>query len=231
VRPISQQDEELFRTVFVAAKMGRADALVARLGDRYTEEWDNPEAGFPYALALMAALNADAKRAQTVDANGQSGYLQLIETLDDVLYNVPDHWLGRYCRVTIRVLLPAFSAAYQEYLSEERAKLHADLTELLDRQSHARWQPYFACTCLVAARLAHEDGQGDARTEEFVDRAAGGPARPIPFPTLGAVLAQPFLVAYAIPDFPARPRVGALMSTLFPDLAAARARVGAEHAG
>ena len=231
MRPISQHDEELFRTVFVAARMGRADAVVARLGDRYAEEWDNPEAGFPYALALMAALNADATRARAIDAHGQSGFLQLIETLDDLLYNVPDHWLARYCRVTIRVLLPATSQAYQEYLSEERAKLHTDLTELLDRQSHARWQPYFACPCLVAARLAHEDGQGAARTEEFVDRAASGPARPIPFPTLGAFLAQPFLVAYGIADFPARPRVGALMSTLFPDLKAARALVGAEPVG
>jgi hypothetical protein len=231
VRPISQPDEELFRTVFVAAKMGRADALVARLAGRYAEEWDNPEAGFPYALALMAALTADASRAQAVDANGQSGFLQLIETLDDVLYNLPDHWLGRYCRVAIRVLLPATSEVYPEYLSEERTKLHADLTELLDRQSQARWQPYFASTCLVAARLAHASGQDAARVEEFVDRAASGPARPIPFPTLGAFLAQPFLVAYGIADFPARPRIGALMSTLFPDLPAARALVGAGPVG
>jgi hypothetical protein len=231
VRPISQHDEQLFRTVFVATRLGRADAIVERLAARYAAEWDDPEAGFPYALAMMAALNADGKRARATDADGQLGYLQLIETLDDVLYNVPDHWLGRYSRVMIRALLPGSGVPYQQYVDEERAKLVADLAELMDRQARAHWQPYFACTYLLAARVSHEDDKDEARTVELVNAAADKPARPIPFPTLGAFLARPFLVVYSTPDFPARACVATMMTALFPGLPAVRAAANAEHVG
>src|SRR5882757_7737449 len=99
--PITRDDEELFGTVMVAARLGRAGPIVTRLRERYEREWDDPRAGFPYALAMLALLQSGRK-----DLRDQLNYTEIVETLSDLLYHEPEHWLGRYLRIHTRTLLP-----------------------------------------------------------------------------------------------------------------------------
>src|SRR5215467_9460044 len=99
--PISDADEDLFGTLTTASRLGRVDAIIGRLRTRYNEEWDDPLAGFPYALAMLAVLVAGR-----ADLFEPSNYTEIIETLGDLLYHQPDHWLGQYLRIHTRTLLP-----------------------------------------------------------------------------------------------------------------------------
>ena len=100
MRSISTADDELFRTVSLAVRLGRAAGIVEDLGTRYAEEWDDAEVGFPYGLAMLAVLQASGSDT----ANG-SAYREIVEILGDVLYAAPDHWLARYCRCRLRALV------------------------------------------------------------------------------------------------------------------------------
>src|SRR5215211_2092123 len=100
--PITHADEELFGTVTMAARLGRARAIVERMSTRYEQEWENPRSGFPYALSMLALLRSGRK-----DLRDQFNYTEIIETLGDLLYHEPDHWLGRFLRIHTRMLLPA----------------------------------------------------------------------------------------------------------------------------
>jgi len=222
MRPITQEDETLFRTVAMAAKLGRADAVIEHLGRQYADQWDDPEKGFSYALAMVASLCAGGlfpKGARQRELG--TIYGELMETLDDVLYVAPDHWLARYCRILVRMLLPT-AGGFEEYFARgERASLIPDLADLMDRQLKTPWQPYFACTCVVAAGLAYTDEPHTPRAAQLIVEAAGKPNRPIPFQTLGSVMCQSFVELHSDPNVPERALLGTMMSALFPNQPAA----------
>lgn len=217
MRLIGQADEDLFHTVTVATKLGRASAIIERLSTRYADEWDNAEAGFPYALAMVAVLQTSG-----TDFEKHAGYTEVIETLGDVLYADPDHWLARYCRVRIRALIPTSYSVYRNYVEGERGKAVRDVDELIERQSQVPPQPYFACAHLLAARMALANGADTDRAARLIAQAAAGPAQPVRFPALAAMLCEPFVACYTEPAAPAREQLGELMSALFPDVPAVR---------
>lgn len=86
---ITREDDELFGTVVAAIRMGRVRDVLERLSARYEQEWDDPLAGFPYALAMVAVLD------YSDDSDWrQNSYNVIAETLGDLLYHFPDQ-IGR----------------------------------------------------------------------------------------------------------------------------------------
>jgi hypothetical protein len=222
--PITRGDDELFGTVMVAARLDRAGPILARLRERYEREWDDPRAGFPYALALLALLQSGRE-----DLRGQLNYTEIVETLSDLLYHEPEHWLGRYLRIHTRALLPVQATEHQAYVTAERARAAEDAAELIERQAKADWQPWFACTYLLAARLAWEAGQRDG-VATLVRAAAARPGGPVVFRALGGLLCEAFLWYDSRADLPERDTAGALMDALFADQPAVRRLRGGRSA-
>jgi hypothetical protein len=221
--PIVDADEELLGTLIAAARFGRAGVITDRLRARYDEEWDDPLAGFPYALAMFSLLLSGRE-----DFLEQFNYTEIIETLSDLLYHEPDHWLGRYLRIHTRTLLPA-DGEHRQYLAAERAKAAADASELIERQSRAAWQPWFACSYLMAARLEWQsDRQDRDQVATLVRAATARPRAPVRFRALGGVLRIAFVWYCDQPELPERDQVRATMDNLFPTYATARPR---ERAG
>lgn len=216
MRLINGADEEMFQTVTLATKLGKADRVIERLSERSLEEWDNPEAGFPYALATMAALQASGS-----DLEKHAGYYEAIGTLTDVLENCPDHWLASYCRVRLRSLVPAEYGLYRDYLSNEQDTALAEAAALIEAQSTVEWQPYFASPYLLAAHLHLNRGQDDT-AGDLVRRAAERPTGPVGLPALGAILSEPFVAVHQRTGPRLRDVVGRLMSELFADQSAVR---------
>jgi hypothetical protein len=219
--PITRDDEELFGTVMVAARLGRAGPIVEALRGRYEQEWDDPRAGFPYALALLALLQSGRE-----DLRDGVNYTEIVETLSDLLYHEADHWLGRYLRIHTRTLLPVHATEHQAYVNAERTRAAEDAAELIERQTKADWRPWFACPYILAARLAWEGGDRD-RVPTLVSAAAARPGAPVPFRALGGLLCEGFIWYDAQPDLPEQDTVRALMDALFADQPAVRrVRIG-----
>jgi hypothetical protein len=214
--PITRGDEELFGTVMVAARLGRSEPIVARLRQRYEQEWDDPRAGFPYALALLALLQSGREELRE-----QLNYTEIVETLSDLLYHEPDHWLGRYLRIHTRSLLPVHAEEHQAYVTAERTRAAEDAAELIERQAKVDWQPWFACPYILAARLAWEAGERD-RVPELVRAAAAQPGAAVPFGALGGLLCEGLLWYMSQPDLPERDTAHAVMDALFADQPAVR---------
>jgi hypothetical protein len=208
---ITREDDELFGTVLAAIRMGRIQDVLENLSARYEREWDDPLAGFPYALAMVAMLDYGSDSAWR-----RNSYNEVTETLGDLLYHFPDHWLGRFLRLRTRALVP-LEGEYPEFAAAERARAAADAEELIERQSMAAWRPWFACTYLQAARLAWDSDQRDPdRTAELVSAATAHPGEPIPFRSMARVLCSGFFWYCGQPDVPERAAVENLMRALFP---------------
>jgi len=216
VRLITPADDELFRTVSLALRLGRQGPVVDDLSTAYADEWDDPESGFRYALAMVAVLQANR-----ADSDG-SVYLEISETLGDVLYAAPDHWLARYLRCRLRALVPLTFAQDQKFADRERAKAVTDVDELIERQGRALWRPYFACAHLLAARLAYEGAHDLARVDQLISAVADRPRTRVGFRALGILLCEPFLALFGQPDVPGRPVLAGMMADLFPDEPAVR---------
>lgn len=214
--PITRADEELFGTALMAARLGRVRGIVAQLRKRYEQEWDDPQAGFPYALALVAILMSGRDDHQEFD------YTEVVETLSDLLYQEPDHWLGRFLRIHTRTLLPTQTDEYPAYIAAERTRAAEDAAELITRQARSDWQPWYACAYLLSARLAWEGERDADRAAGLVAAAAAHPASPIVFPSLGGIMCEAFVWYYSEPGAPDREAVGRLMDALFPAQPAAR---------
>jgi hypothetical protein len=215
--PLTAADDELFSTVTAAARLGRADKIVARLSERYGQEWGSPMAGLPYALSMVALMQIDLTSAGLEERTAVYNYGEIIESLGDLLYGVPDHWLGRYLRVRMRtMMMPPSHAEYPEFVIEERARAAADAADLITRQAGADWQPWFAATYLLAARLEWESPERDVdRVRQLVTEAAAHPATPITLRALASLLREPFLWYLNQPELPDRQAVSRMLAALF----------------
>jgi hypothetical protein len=215
--PITRADEELFSTLVMASRLGRAEAIVSHLAERYDKEWDNPVAGFPYALSMFAALQSGR-----ADLQEHFDYTEIVETLSDVLYNQPDHWLGRFLRIHVRTLLPTDAQEHRAYIAAERGRAVEDAEELVERQSGSGWQPWFAWTHLMAARLTWESDRDPDRVAALVSAAAARTVEPVRFHSLGSIGCEAFLWYHHESGLPHQDTVLAMMGTLFPDQPAVR---------
>jgi hypothetical protein len=222
--PITRADEELFGTLVMAARFGRIGTVVSHLAERYEKEWDDPLAGFPYALSMLAALQSGRE-----DLQEHFDYTEIVETLSDLLYNRPDHWLGRYLRIHVRTMLPADAPEHRGYIAAERARAAEDAAELIERQDAAGWQPWFACAHLVAARLAWESDRDEDRVAALVTAAAARTAGPVGFHSLGSIACEVFLWYRHESGLPHQDTVAAMTDALFPDQPAVR-RIRADSA-
>lgn len=227
--PITRADEELFGTVLVAARLGRAHRIVEDLRVRYEEDWEDPLAGFPYALSMLAQLQVSPEGTEV------GMFAKLVETLGDVVYGTPDHWLGRYLRIRMRSLIPLDHSegyeryqriagpypelhdSYRAFAEAEKARAGTDVEELIARQSASAWQPWYACTYLLAARLEWESADRDPdRVAQLAAQATAAPGAPIPFRALGTVLCEAFVWYCHEPDVPGREAVVRTLRALFP---------------
>lgn len=209
--PITRADEELFGTMVAAIRLGRARSIVERLSRHYEQEWDDPLAGYPLALSMVAVLQYSTDDAVVQ----QTSYNEIIETLGDLLYHSPDHWLGRYLRIRTRALVP-LDGEYPEFAASERVRAAEDAEELIARQSKVSWQPWFACPYLLAARLVWESGERDPdRAGALVSAAAAQPSEPIRFRSLASVLCDGFVWYCSQPGVPERETAQRMLGTLF----------------
>ncbi|GIG56154.1 hypothetical protein Lfu02_05260 [Longispora fulva] len=216
--PVTRADDELFSTVMAAARLGRAHKIVAKLSERYGQDWGDPLAGYPYALAMVALMQVELTSSGLDEQQAVANYSEIIESLGDLLYGVPEHWLGRYLRIRMRtMMMPPEHAEYPRFVVEERGRAAKDADELIARQAEADWQPWFAATYLLAARLLWESDDRDlGRIGELVAAAAARPGGPIGFRALGGLLREPFLWYLAQPGLPDHDKVARIMADLFP---------------
>jgi hypothetical protein len=215
--PIRPADDELFATMLAAARLGRLRPSVDSLRSRYDQEWDDPLAGLPYALAMLAGMLSGRE-----DSIEETSYVEIVETLSDVLYHLPDHWLGRYLRIHARAILPDDSDQ-PKYVAAERTRAIEDARELIERQDRADWQPWFACSYLLAARLTwHADRDAGYAVAVLVTTAAARRCTPVRFPALGSVMCSAFRWYRDQPGLPEQDAVGSMMAALFPDQPAVR---------
>jgi hypothetical protein len=114
--PITRADDDLFGTAVMAARLGRAGPLIEHVRQRYNEEWDDPTAGLPFALTMFALLQSGGE-----ELHEQFNFTDIVETLSDLLYHEPGHWLGRYLRIHVRTMLPT-DGEYQNYMVAERVR-------------------------------------------------------------------------------------------------------------
>ncbi len=214
--PITKTDDDLFGTLIAATRLGRITGLIEHLRTRYDEEWDDPLAGLPYALAMLAVLQSGRE-----DLLELFNYTEIIETLSDLLYHEPDHWLGRYLRIHTRTLIP--DGEHPHYIAAERGKAVADVEELIERQGRGGWRPWFACSYVVAARAFWQaDDQDRDQLAALVASASAAARQPIGFPSLGSIMCSAFLWYHNRPELPERDTVSAIMGSLFPDHPAVR---------
>lgn len=223
--PITRADEELFSTLIMAARLGRVERIISHLAERYEKEWDNPVAGFPYALSMLAALQSGR-----ADLQEHFDYTEIVETLSDLLYNQPDHWLGRYLRIHVRMMLPTDAEEHRGYIAAERARAAEDAAELIEQQDSAVWQPWFASTHLVAARFVWESERDPERVAALVSAAATRTVEPMGFHSLGSIAREAFLWYHHESGLPHQDTVAAMMGTLFPDQPSVR-RIRADWSG
>jgi hypothetical protein len=223
VRLITPADEEIFQTVSLAGKLGRAAPVLEKFERRYHADPGDPDAAFGYALALTAALPS-----VTTDFEIHAAFGATIEVLGEVVSAVPDHWLARYCRARLRALVPSSYSVFTIHTESELAKAAADLNELLAAQSGQPARPYFASPCVLAAvvRCSAEEtgtpvGDGPDRAE-LLAAAAGQPRARVPYPALGAMLCEPFIALHDRSTGSERDLAGDLMATMFPDQVAVK---------
>jgi hypothetical protein len=187
-----------------AARLGRAHKIVSSLSERYGQDWGDPMAGFPYALSMVALMQVELTSDGLDERGAVANYSEIIESLGDLLYGVPEHWLGRYLRIRMRtMMMPPSHEEYPKFVVEERARAATDAEELITRQAGAEWQPWFAATYLMAARLVWESEERDVgRVAKLITEAAAQPVTPIPFRAIGSLLREPFVWCLSQPDLP-----------------------------
>lgn len=211
MRPITQQDENLFATATLAVRMGRQDAVIERLDERYAEEWDDPSAGLPYVLAMVADLCMGSDKPES-----SGTYSEIVETLGDLVHAVPDHWLARYLRIWVRAVIPHDYRGYASFVAGERASARVEVDDLIAAQALVGWQPWFAATHVLAARMAGSDTHPDtARMAALIRAIPADDGRPVPFRSLGSLLCETFHAYCRQPDAPLRETVDKLALTLF----------------
>ena len=197
MRLIEAADAELFEAVGLAARIGRAERMLDRLEDGWSKNPDDPDAAFRYALALLATLPTGGSE---IEVYGRFG--AVTEALDRVVDAVPGHWPARYLRIRLSCLL----LLGHDATAAELERTERELDALIDLQSQAGPQPYFAATLILAVRLAEWPGRSrDAdRVAGLRAALAGDPGRPLPFRALAAVLGDPFVAGYAPTPVPER---------------------------
>lgn len=225
MRLITTADEELFGLVSAGAKLGKADQLLTRLADAHQADPDDPEAGFRYALAMMAALpgiGIDMGIGIGIALEAHARFTITVETFGRVLSLVPEHWLARYGRARLQALVPgAYGALYPSQVAGQ-FDAREDLDHLLTQQARSPQQPYFASTYALAVLVdqvldpedpdRHEDP--DRRASHFAALAAC-PRVPVQLPKLGAVLSEPLVALYHSCGGTDRQTVGEVMSVLY----------------
>jgi len=168
--PITRDDDELFGTVMVAARLGRSGPIVARLRERYEKEWDGP--------AVRLPVRAGHARPAAVRSGGSPRAAELQPrswrpSCDSSTTN-PTTGSAATCGST-----PHAAAGRRQgapgYIAAERARAAEDVTELIERQAATAWQPWFACPYVLAARLAWESGD----QEPVAGLVSGAASRPL----------------------------------------------------
>jgi hypothetical protein len=219
VRLITPADDELYGLASAAGKLGRADRLLAMLERESRARPDDGEAAARHALALMAVLPS-----VSFELAAHAPFTAAIEALGAVLAIEPDHWLARYGRARLQVLLPGSYGLDSDRTIDELASARADLDYLIELQSGPVYQPYFVSTHALAAvldGLSCEPGRADRPS--LRDELAACPRINVGLPALGAVLCEPLVTLYTGSSERDRYPIGEVATALYGDQAAVAA--------
>lgn len=222
MRLVTAQDDQLYGLAYTAARLGKADELLARFERAHQDDPGDAEAACRYALALMATLS-------TVGASfeAHARFTFAIEAFERALAAAPDYWLAAYGLARLRALIPSGYGTVPTSGTNLLAEARSGLADLLDRQRAVPYQPYFASTVALAAVVDHLAGEPDpVRWTERMAALAACPRLPVGLPHLGAVLCEPLITLYAECSEPDRSAVGEVMTALYGDHPAVAAALG-----
>jgi hypothetical protein len=214
VRLITAADDELYGLASAAGKLGRAARLLSMLEGESRARPADSEAAARYALAMMAALPS-----VTFELAAHAPFTAAIEALGDVLTIDQDHWLARYGRARLQILVPGRYGLEAGQTSGELAAARDDLDYLIDLQAgSASPPPYFVSTHALAAVLDGLTGQPPSAS--LLDELAACPRVNVRLPALGAVLCEPLVTLYTGSAERERHAIGEVATALYGDQAA-----------
>lgn len=219
MRLIAPADDELYGLASAAGKLGRANRLLAMFEGESAARPADSEAAGRYALAMMAVLPSIS-----FELAAHAPFTAAIEALGAVLAIEPDHWLARYGRARLRILMPGSYGLDSDRTTDELASARADLDYLIDLQSGPVHRPYFVSTHALATVL---DGlsveSAPAGRPSLLDELAACPRVNVGLPALGAVLCEPLVTLYTGSADRERHLIGDVASALYGDQAAVAA--------
>lgn len=219
MRLITPADDELYGLASAAGKLGRADRLLAMLESESAARPDDAEAAGRYALAMMAVLPS-----VSFELAAHAPFTAAVEALGAVLAIEPDHWLARYGRARLQVLMPGNYGLDSDRTADELASARADLDYLIELQSGPAYRPYFVSTHALAAVLDGLSGEsGRLDRPSLLDELAACPRVSVGLPALGAVLCEPLVTLYTGSAERERHLIGDVASALYGDQAAVSA--------
>lgn len=214
MRLITPADDELYGLASAAGKLGRADRLLAMLEAESGARPADSEAAGRYALAMMAVLPS-----VTFELAAHAPFTAAIEALGGVLAIQPDHWLARYGRARLQILVPGRYGLDSGQTTTELAAAREDLDYLLDLQSRSACQPpYFVSAHALTAVL---DGLTcEPPSTHLLDELAACPRVSVRLPALGSVLCEPLVTLYNGSAERERHLIGEVAAALYGDQAA-----------
>lgn len=222
MRLVTPEDDQLYGLAYAAARLAKADALLAQFEQAREADPGDADAACRHALALMATLSTVGA---SFEAHAQFTFA--IEAFEDVLAAAPDHWLARYSLARLRALIPSGYGTVPTSETNLLAEARAGLADLIDRQRTQTFQPYFASTIALAAVVDQLAGETDpGRWSERLAALATCPRQPVALPHLSAVLCEPFITLHAGCPEEDRKTVGEVMAALYGDHPAVAAALG-----
>ena len=222
MRLVTAEDDQLYGLAYAAARLGKADDLLARFEQAHQDDPGDADAACRYALALMATLS-------TVGASfeAHARFTFAIEAFETALAAAPDHWLAAYGLARLRALIPSGYGTVPTSETNLLAEARAGLADLLDRQRAVAYQPYFTSTVALAAVVDPLAGEHDPlRWSQRLAEIAAGPRVPVEFPHLGAALCEPLITLYGECPEPDRSTIGEVMAALYGNHPAVAAALG-----
>jgi len=183
----------MVRTINLAMRMSNWKWLLDYLHDRYRSNRANAEASFSYAVCCLAlTVYADS------DLERHRYFVEVLESLQDTVNSDPEHWLARYYRAMVRLLIPPGYSEVANYIFPEgygEGEAIEDMKVLIQKQgAQALKPPYFACPYIVMAHYYMSHGDQQTALQIFESAVEKIPPGPVQY--LGSVLCQPFVQFY-----------------------------------
>lgn len=222
MRLITHADVDIMQTISLAMRLSTREQVAARLRQQYRARPDDLDTCFAYAVCSLILIKHDGNALDLY-----THFTHALEALSHVLELEPRHWLARYQRARLPVMIPSDYGSFSEYLTDELRQAADDLHLLIDQQRAVEPQPYFACPYVLLAQ--YHLGRAEAPPALRLIAQLELPRQPVPLPSLAPILCEPFVQCYhtlrRLGHAAEAARLRELMQALFPYASAVAAIV------